>query len=117
MCIRDRTVFLSAALSGNALADLRDNGQMALTVICPVDNRAIQIKGLWLGERRTGDDDRAFLSRYREALTDALGLVGVPRSVWHRISWWPAVALRMEVREVYVQTPGPSAGRRCGAAP
>jgi hypothetical protein len=38
--------------------------------------------------------------------------VGVPRSAWGRLAWWPTLALRMEVREVFVQTPGPSAGRR-----
>ncbi len=67
-----------------------------------------------LGERRTDEADRAFVSGYRDALTQTLGLVGVPRSMWRRVNWWPALALRMEPRELFVQTPGPSAGSRCG---
>jgi len=114
---REVTVFLPAALASPMLANLRDNGQMALNVVRPSDNRALQIKGTWLGERRTDDDDRAFLARYRDAMTQELGQVGVPRSIWRRIAWWPSLALRMEVREVFVQTPGPGAGRRCEPAP
>jgi hypothetical protein len=109
------TVFLPETLAPPQVANLRDNGQMALTVLRPSDHRAMQIKGMWLGERRADEDDRAFIARYRDAMTQELGLVGVPRSIWRRIIWWPSLALRMEVRELYVQTPGPGAGRRCGA--
>ena len=110
---KEITLFLPVALSPPILANLRDNGQMTVSLVCPSDHRAIQIKGTWLGERRTGDDDRAFLSRYRDAMVQEMKSVGVPRSAWGRLAWWPTLALRMEVREVFVQTPGPSAGRRC----
>src|SRR5262249_40112802 len=113
---REVTVFVPAALSPMILANLRDNGQMAVTLVRPSDHRSLQIKGVWLGERRTTDDDRAFLTRYRDGMLQEMGLGGVPRSVWNRIAWWPAVALRMEVRDTFVQTPGPSAGRRCERA-
>jgi len=112
---REVTVFAPAALSPMILANLRDNGQMAVTLVRPSDHRALQIKGTWLGERRTTDEDRAFLARYRDVMLNEMGQVGVPRSAWARVAWWPAVALRMEVRESFVQTPGPSAGRRCEA--
>jgi Pyridoxamine 5'-phosphate oxidase len=111
---RELTLFLPASLSEVPLRNLRDNGQMAVSVVSPPDNRALQIKGTWLGERRTDEADRAFVSGYRDALTQTLGLVGVPRSMWRRVNWWPALALRMEPRELFVQTPGPSAGSRCG---
>jgi hypothetical protein len=110
------TVFLPARLSEPTMTNLRDNGQMALTLVYPQDHRSAQIKGLWLGERRTDEGDRVYLSRYRDELTIALGHVGVPRSIWRRLRWWPCLALRMEVREAFVQTPGPSAGRRCDPA-
>jgi len=113
---KEITLFLPVALSPRILANLRDNGQMTVSLVCPSDHRAIQIKGTWLGERRTGEDDRAFLSRYRDAMMQEMGSVGVPRSAWGRLAWWPTLALRMEVREVFVQTPGPSAGRRCEPA-
>jgi len=115
---RELTVFVPAVLSPLIVANLRDNGQMALELVRPSDHRALQIKGVWLGERRTTDDDRAFLTRYHSKLLQEMNLVGVPRSKWDRLAWWPAVALRMEVRDVFVQTPGPGAGRRCepGAA-
>lgn len=107
------TLFLPAAVSPPTLANLRDNGQMAVSLVRPSDHRALQIKGVWLGERRTTEDDRAFLTRYRDAFLGEMSTIGVPRSVWGRLAWWPAVALRMEVRDTFVGTPGPSAGRRC----
>ncbi|HEY7374456.1 MAG TPA: hypothetical protein VIF57_19990 [Polyangia bacterium] len=109
---REVTVFVPASLAPLILDNLRDNGQMAVTLVRPSDHRSLQIKGVWLGERRTTDDDRAFLTRYRDAMLNEMGQVGVPRSVWNRIAWWPSVALRLEVRDAFVQTPGPSAGRR-----
>lgn len=109
------TVFVPARVAPFALQNLRDNGQMALTAVGPVDVRAVQIKGVWLGERRLDDSDREFLLRYRDAVTHVLNLVGVPRSRWRQVAWSPTVALRMEVREAYVQTPGPSAGKPCEA--
>jgi hypothetical protein len=109
---REITLFLPVALSPPILANLRDNGQMTVSLHRPSDHRGIQIKGTWLGERRTSEDDRAFLARYRDAMVQEMRSVGVPRSAWSRLAWWPTLALRMEVREVFVQTPGPSAGRR-----
>lgn len=111
---RELTVFLPAALAELPLRNLRDNGQMALNLVRPTNHRALQLKGTWLGERRTDGSDRAFVSAYRDALTQELGLVGVPRSMWRRVAWWPSLALRMELRDVFVQTPGPGAGAACG---
>jgi len=110
---REVTVFLPVTLAPLSLANLRDNGQMALSIVRPTDHRAIQLKGTWLGERRADDADRALVERQREALTQELGRVGVPRALWRRVVWWPSLALRMEVRDVFVQTPGPRAGQAC----
>lgn len=110
---REVTVFLPESMTIPTMANLRDNGQMAVTVVCPTTSCSVQIKGVWLGERRTDENDRAFLEAYRDALLVEMGMVGVPRSVWQRFSWWPCLALRMEVRETFMQTPGPGAGRAC----
>ena len=110
------TVFLSVASAEPTMGNLRDNGQMAVTVVSPADNHSVQLKGLWLGERRTSDADRAYLARHQDEVLQVLGRVGVPRSIWRRLVWWPCLALRMEVRDAFVQTPGPSAGRRCATA-
>jgi hypothetical protein len=82
---RELTVFLGAVIATETLANLRDNGQIALTLVRPTNHRAIQIKGTWLGERRTDEADRAYLARYRETAVEELGRVGVPRSVWERV--------------------------------
>jgi hypothetical protein len=112
---REATVFLPAGTSPPTLANLRDNGQVAVTLVRPTTHRSLQIKGVWLGERRATDDDRARLTRYRDAMLEEMSVVGVPRSIWQRVAWWPVLALRIEVHDVFVQTPGPGAGRRFDA--
>lgn len=114
------TVFVAAAIAGGVLAHLRDNGQIAIAVTSPPTHRAMQLKGTWIGERRATDDDRAFVERYRDKLVRQLGIVGVPRSMARRFLWWPLVALRVQITDVFEQTPGPKAGHvyaapgRCG---
>ena len=113
------TVFLPQALAGPTLANLRDNGQIAVGASRPTDHRSLQLKGVFVDERLAGEEDRAELHRYLEKLTRHLGLVGIPRSVCQRIVTWPSCLIRFAVRDIFEQSPGPGAGRRLGpgAAP
>lgn len=112
---RDRhglTVFVARALAGATLANIADNGQVAITFTRPADEKSMQIKGRALAVRDAEDGDRLGLELYRGALAEQLAIVGVPRTVTRRMTWWPSVAIEIEAREVFVQTPGPGAGRR-----
>ena len=50
-----------------------------------------------------------------ERLGPDMALVGVPRSMTARLVWWPSRAIQMDVRELFLQTPGANAGRRLEA--
>src|SRR5262245_22717308 len=45
---RELTLFVPAVLSPLVVANLRDNGQMAVELVRPSDHRALQVKGVWL---------------------------------------------------------------------
>jgi hypothetical protein len=105
------TVFVPRIFEAATLENLRDNGQAALTIVRVTDNRSIQIKGTFVSDRVADEGDRRFLESLLARRANELALVGLPRSVSARLVTWPAAAIRIRVRELFVQTPGPGAGR------
>jgi hypothetical protein len=106
------TVFLPVATAAGALANLRDNGRLAVTFSRPIDHATWQLKGALCDLARAGTSDLDHIRRYRDALACELALVGVPPALTRRVAHWPCHAVRFRVEEVYVQTPGPNAGGR-----
>jgi hypothetical protein len=109
------TVYLPQGTAVLTAANLRDNGQIAVTFSRPLTHYSVQLKGTCLGPRPSGAEDRAVQQRYRAAYAEQLHAVGLPRAVAARLAWWPSVALDIAVRDLFVQTPGPGAGRRLEA--
>jgi hypothetical protein len=109
------TVFVAEAVGGPTFNNLADNGEMALTMSNVLDHRSIQIKGRRLVEGPASEIDRAFQAQYMERLRAELTMLGVPRSVAARVVWWPSRAIQMDVRDLFLQTPGANAGRRLEA--
>jgi len=104
------TVFLPTVTSARALADLRDNGAIAITFSRPSDHQGIQLKGRVVGTRPATDEDRFVQERYRAAWFEQLHMIGVPRATSKRWAHWPAIAVELEVDALFLQTPGPGAG-------
>jgi len=105
------TVFLPVATAAEVVANLRDNRRIALVATAPVDHRAVQVKGQVLEIRPASDEERTETDRYRACLARTLDPLGVPRAVLLRVLHWPAHAVRFRVEQLFVQTPGPSAGQ------
>jgi len=109
------TVYLTRQISEETLANLRDNGLIALTSSRPYDHRSIQIKGRLLAIRDSVEADRAHQERYLAGFVEHVYIVGLPRSVMRQLRIFPSVAVTMTAEDVFVQTPGPGAGRRLEA--
>jgi hypothetical protein len=112
---RDRrtlTVFVPRALLGETLANLQDNGQIAVSFARPSDDKTMQVKGRASGVRDAVEADRPVQELARGGLVEQLAGVGMPRAIGRRMTWWPSVAIDIEVADVFVQTPGPGAGAR-----
>jgi hypothetical protein len=106
------TVYLPQATAARTLANVLDNGQIAVTFSRPLTHHSIQIKGTCGEPRASTEEDRALQQRYRAAYAEQLYAVGLPRATAGRLAWWPSVAIDIAVRDLFVQTPGPTAGRR-----
>jgi hypothetical protein len=105
------TLFVPEVAAPRMLANLDDNGRIAVTVSRPIDHRSIQLKGRCTGHRPAEPGERALQERYLAAYFEALRSVGLPLRLLRRFVWWPSVAVEFEVDSLYEQTPGPSAGR------
>ena len=106
------TVFLPAATSARALANLADNGRVAVTVTRAIDHRSLQIKGGAIEVRPSSSEEKGFIERYLEQLAVDWGYVGVPRKTTRSMNAWPAFTVLLGAESLFEQTPGPDAGQR-----
>jgi hypothetical protein len=106
---REVTVYVPVATAERTLANARDNGRLAVC-FAAVDHRSYQVKGRLLDVRAADEAERGRIERYRAALAQHYGAVGMAPRLTYRITHWPAHALRLAVEAVFVQTPGPGAG-------
>lgn len=104
-------VFLDAGRAAPALADLRDNGRIAVTVADPVSYRAVQFKGRFAGTAPPTDADAVWVAAYREAFLVNTSLVGDPPGVIRNMWLDEVVRVWMTVERAFDQTPGPQAGK------
>jgi hypothetical protein len=103
-------VHIAEVAATRILPNLEANGQVALSFARPVDERACQIKGIFVSARPTRDDERALLEAQWEAFLKQLEAIGIPREGAAGWTNWPALAIRVKVTAIFDQTPGPQAG-------
>jgi hypothetical protein len=111
------TFFLPESRSKRILSDLENNGRVALAVSLAT-HEAYQLKGVYVSSRPTDAKDHAVGEIYRSKLISALLQVGHPeqfvKSLVLGMASQPAVAITFRVEEIFLQTPGPEAGKKIG---
>lgn len=103
-------VYLARVAAERLLPDLRSNGQAAVSVARPVDERACQVKGFLVASRDATEDERSRVLAQWEAFRANLEEVGIGRGGYAAYPTWPCVALRVRVTALFEQTPGPGTG-------
>ena len=92
------------------LPDLEANGQAALVFARPPDERACQVKGVYVEARPARTSERAFVASQWNRWVQRLGTIGLPPAAFENWTIWPCVAIRVRVTALFNQTPGPGAG-------
>lgn len=108
-------VFVPVATAERTVANLADNGRIAICFSRIEDHRTIQIKGRASAVVAASDAQRARVDRYRAEFAQNLAFVGLPQRLGFRIASWPCHAVTVEIETIWVQTPGPGAGEALGA--
>ena len=90
--------------------DLETNGQAAVVFGRPEDERACQVKGVFVDIRSATESERPMVENQWKGFLDQLEMIGIPRVSASNWITWPAVAIRLKVTTIFEQTPGPQAG-------
>jgi Pyridoxamine 5'-phosphate oxidase len=103
-------VYVAEAAAARILPDLEANGQVAIGFGRPIDDRACQVKGVFVGARAATEAERAAVCAQWNGFLGSLELIGIPRAATQAWVTWPAVAIRLRANALFNQTPGPHAG-------
>lgn len=106
------TVLMPKATADVAIANLRANARLAVTIAEIETHRTVQVKGRVLAIRDGDEAERALSSRYSTLLRASFGWVGIPEGITRGLATWPAWAVDLDITHVYMQTPGPVAGQQ-----
>jgi hypothetical protein len=89
--------------------DAEQNARIAFTVAGPISHEAYQFKGTLVGLRPSNDEERAVQEIHRNKLISHLTMF--PNTLFEGFRFSPSTALTFRVEQVFLQTPGPGAGR------
>jgi hypothetical protein len=107
---RHLVVYVARVAAARILPDLEANGQAAVGFGRPIDDRACQVKGVFVSVRDATEDERSRVSAQWDGFLSSLEKIGIPRAATRTWVTWPAVAIRLRVNALFNQTPGPGAG-------
>lgn len=114
------TVFLSTTWANMLLNDLRNNGEIAVVIGRPTTHETLQFKGKVERIAPLSNSDRDAIATYRASFVEELNTAGYSRSFAETVVGEQAgdcLAVTFEPSSVFVQTPGPQAGRRLESSP
>lgn len=110
---RSMVALVPATFTTTLIDSLQDNGEMVLTVGEFPSHETYQFKGRYLRHWPVRPQDVAVVERIRERLLRSARRVSPdPERLVDTYIQPSAVAVAFEVREVFLQTPGPGAGSR-----
>lgn len=104
------TVYLPDATSATSLANLRENGAIAVALSEPLTHRTVQLKGRAEEIRPAREDEREAVLRHAGSFDAQVEAIGLPPAVVRRRAKWPCQAVTFQVAGAWEQTPGPGAG-------
>ena len=104
------TLYVPTVAAGPVLDDLRANGQAAVVFARPEDDRACQVKGVFVSARTATVDEEPLVQEQFDGFRRQLEIIGMPRESTRPWIVWPATAVRLRITAVFDQTPGPKAG-------
>lgn len=109
------TCFVLQSRAEKIMANLENNGQIALTVAHP-SHECYQLKGQYVSSRPVEAKDVAIQEIYRTKLLACMSQYGYPEQFAKPLvlgfRYKPAVGITFRIEEIFLQTPGPEAGKK-----
>lgn len=93
--------------------NLEQNGLIAVTYVEPISHDAYQFKGKLVAMRPTTEEERAVQEIHRDkVMAHVVKYTKFPPALILGFRLHPSTAIICRVEEVFLQTPGPGAGKR-----
>jgi hypothetical protein len=106
-------LFISRWQWPETIDNIEQTGQVAVTFSRPSDYMTYQVKGSVEAVEAANEGDQATIDRYLTEIDQALAGVGLASAVAERLlTCSDPVRVRFQPKEIYTQTPGPTAGTR-----
>ena len=111
---RTMTAFVPEEFTPGLVESLRENGELAVTVEEFPSHETYQFKGRYVSHRGVDGGDVEAADRIRRRWVKGLRTIhsDAPEHVLQGFVSSPSLAIDVEMREIYLQTPGPGAGMR-----
>src|SRR6478672_13530233 len=77
---RHLVVYVAQVAAARILGDLEDNGQAAVGFARSIDDKACQVKGLFIAVRDAADDEQPFIAKQWDGFLASLEQIGIPRA-------------------------------------
>ena len=108
------TALVSEQFTDHLVESLEANGEFALTVEEFPSHETYQFKGRYRTHRPLQPEDHEVVDRIRERFAKSVRRVepNAPDHVLKAFILPPVLAVEFDVREIFLQTPGPGAGTR-----
>lgn len=107
------TCLVPELFSKHLIRSLEDNGHFAVTIEEIGPHETYQFKGRYVSSRPCGEEDmilhRQLQDRFAKVVAAKFGLAA---PVAGSFVLEPSIAITFEIEEIFLQTPGPGAGRR-----
>lgn len=104
------TFYINAIAFENLQTHLLENKELALAFGRPTDYRAIQVKGHYLSHRPADVRDQLIIERYLGLFAEIVEKLGGDSRPYKALPALPAIAVTMNIKSVFSQTPGSSSG-------
>lgn len=108
---RSLEIFIDKSSSEASVANLRDNGRIAVCFVDVNTLRSLQVKGRCVEVGEPAPDDWGWVDRHRAAFTEEVGTIGFPPGTIRHLWSLEVIKIRFVIDEFYDQTPGPEAGK------
>lgn len=106
------TIFLTETVSGKTLRNLKENGLIAVSCTRPTDHVACQLKGRLRRIRPATEKELEQSAAWHREFAAELLAVGFQPQLAEQWITRPALAVEIDVTDVFQQTPGPGTGER-----
>lgn len=111
---RTCTIFISSSRSQTAIKNIQNNGCVAISLSRPCTYKAAQIKGRVLRTRAMTEAEQKASAKWLQGYRKEIQLIGVMNQAATGILRQSDLALDVTIDSIFIQTPGPQAGKIMG---